>query len=517
MVENSRDDVWSKMSGGQKASIIGVGGIVLVALLFGVFFFSPTTNLVPLFSDLSSTDAAEIVEYLEASNIQYELKYGGSTILVPEKDVHRLRLTLSSQGIPRSGVVGFEIMDEVKMGSTDFDRKMSYLRALQGELTRTIRQINGVNDARVHIVLPEESVFISKSKPASAAVLLDIQPGVELDSSQVKGIVHLVARSVEGLDPEDVTVIDTNGRILSGDDGASQSSATAIKKIETQRDFEQQLENSVNSLLENIFGRGNVATRVNASLNMDERYIERQLFEPIVDGEEIVRSVYELQERFSSEGADDGGFVGSSSNLDIPTYPGTTGSSSASEYERIESTRNVELNEIREHIVVSPGAVERLSVAVVVNQELTEEEQQAVTNLVAASIGYDANREDVISIIGMPFDTTWLDDLKGAFDTDYVPIEEPKQEFPWVAVVVVGSLILLILVVSLILISSKRKKVDETTKLIKEIERLKAQQETSVGMDYDAQRGNPDWDRLTELAKRRPEEVAQLLRAWLMD
>ncbi len=166
---------------------------------------------------LDAADAGAVVAELERQSIAYTLENGGRTIKVPAEDVHRTRLSLSSQGLPSSGVVGFEAIGANGIWATDFERKVQYVRALSGELTRTIKTISGVLDARVHVALPEDSVFVSQRKPPTAAVLLDLQPLTDLSPSCVKGIVNLVARSVEGLSPSEVTVADSKGRLLSQD------------------------------------------------------------------------------------------------------------------------------------------------------------------------------------------------------------------------------------------------------------------------------------------------------------
>ncbi|MCL6451719.1 MAG: flagellar M-ring protein FliF, partial [Acetobacteraceae bacterium] len=295
--------VWKRLLPWQKAAVAGVALAVMVGLLAGTGVFTPD-RYAPLFTGLEPQDAAEIVSTLEASGVPYRLGAGGTAVLVPETQVYRARLDMAARGLPRGGVVGYEIMDRTRLGSTDFEQRISYLRALQGELARTIMRVNGVEQARVHIVLPEESLFISEKRPATAAVLLGLRPGVELGREQVQGIVHLVSRSVEALSPDDVTVIDTHGRILSaglGDGG--QPAGVALTQLDVARAFESQLAESLETLLQQVFGPANVAARVSAQINFDEKVTEKSLFEPVADQEGMARSVQELEEYFKGEGA----------------------------------------------------------------------------------------------------------------------------------------------------------------------------------------------------------------------
>jgi len=204
---------WGRLGAWQRAAL--VSGVVLAAAAVVVAFAARGQEYVPLFTDLQPADAGDVVARLEEDGIPYRFSGDGRTILVPGDQVHRLRLMLAAEGLPTGGVVGMEVMDQFQFGATEFERRMNRLRALQGELTRTIRQVEGVEDARVHIVLPEESLFISQRQPASAAVLVRMKPGRTLSAEQVAAITYLVAGSVEGLEPEAVTIVDSNGTVMS--------------------------------------------------------------------------------------------------------------------------------------------------------------------------------------------------------------------------------------------------------------------------------------------------------------
>ncbi|QIA26934.1 flagellar M-ring protein FliF [Thermaerobacter sp. PB12/4term] len=369
----------------------------------------------PLFTQLDPTDAAAIAGQLEEQGIPFQLAQGGQAILVPAEQVDRLRLDLAAQGLPRQGTVGLELLENMPMGATEFERQVQYLRGLQGELARTIGRLEGVEAARVHVVLPERSPFVSQQRPATAAVLVQLKPGAELEPEQVRSIMHLVASAVEGLKPEDVTVVDTTGRLLSAGVEPAQEGSAVVPgdRFEVERRFEAELQRSLQTLLEQVLGPGNVIARVNAELNFDQQVVERHLFEPPADGGQgILRSIQELQETFTGRPAP-GGVPGDSN---IPTYPQVGGGTG--DYQRSERTANYEVNQVVDRVQVAPGAVRRLSVAVVVNGDLTPERRQALQQAVAAAIGSDPQRQDQVEVVAMPFDTTVADRLQQSLEEE---------------------------------------------------------------------------------------------------
>lgn len=191
----------------QRYSIVGAGALVLASLVL-LAALSGRTSYDPLFSGLSMEDQGAVVEYLKEQKIPFKVDPSANAILVPRKNVYEARIALAQMGIPRGGVVGFEIFDQPKMGMNDFQQRVAYSRALEGELSRTISKIDAVEEAKVNIVIPEQRLFLEEQKPSTASVLVRLKPGREIGQEQVRGIVNLVARSVEGLNPEDVTVVD---------------------------------------------------------------------------------------------------------------------------------------------------------------------------------------------------------------------------------------------------------------------------------------------------------------------
>ncbi|HEY8450561.1 MAG TPA: flagellar basal-body MS-ring/collar protein FliF [Bacillota bacterium] len=511
---------WLKQPGARQRLIwIGTAAAVMaVAIAVAAALNRP--GYAPLFRELDPQDAADIVARLEEQGVPYRLAEGGRTVLVPEDELHRLRLELAADGIPSGGVVGLEILDRFQFGATEFERRMNYLRALQGELTRTIRQIDAVADARVHIVVPEERLFISQQQPATAAVLVNLKPGHTLTREQVAAITRLVAGSVEGLKPEDVTVVDGRGTVLTpAGDEETAAAQGSWQNLEVQQRFQDQLESSVQSLLEQVFGPGNVITRVSAELNFDQSVIERELFEP-ADPEGLLRSVQELEEEFTGTAAAAGGFPGTDSNIPLPTMP-MNGAQDAT-YRRNERINNYELNEIRERLVIAPGTVRRLSVSVVINEPLSPEQVAAVRSTVEAAIGYDAARNDQITVIGMPFNTSVSEQLQAALAAE----EQARQEQAERQLYVLAAGCALLLLTAAVAWWVRRRRAarqHQEEKLQERLEqldlarqRLAAERAEANGRAADPERERAQRE-LETLVRQKPEQVAQIVRAWLAE
>jgi len=411
-------EVWKGLNLRQRITIIGTALFVVLALGVVTSSVARKPDYVPLYPKLEPQDAQDIVTKLTSKKIPFKPSDDGSTILVQAKNLYAARWSLASDGLPKGGSTGYELFDKSKIGSTDFERRVNYVRALQGELERTFRQIEEVEQAKVLIVLPEESLFVTQQKPATASVLLKTRSGAKLDGKQVRGIVQLVSHSVEGLKPEAVTVVDTHGRILSADVEEEAKGQTADRqtatRMEIQKNFQRDLEKSVQSLLEQVLGPGNVAARVTAELNFDDKTVENRLFQPVADGQGIIRSMQQLEKTMKGTEAPPPQPTGSQSN--IPGYTGTTQTGGTSESSERSVTRNYEINEVKEQIRIAPGAVKRLSVGVVVNRELTAQLETAIRDTVAGAIGLvqdpKSGRNDLIKVTGLAFNSDWATQIR---------------------------------------------------------------------------------------------------------
>lgn len=420
--------VWRKLSPVQRASLVGVA-VATLAAIFLLTNWAQQTEYATVFSKLTESDAAAIVTKLKELKVPYELADGGSTIKVPADKLYDVRLQLASQGLPKGGAVGFELFDKMSFGLTDFAQKLNYQRALEGELARTIGSLSAVEDARVHIVIPQSELFVERENPTTASVVLRLKPGQELDARQTRGVVNLVSRSVEGLKPENVTVLDGNGVMLSGQDDKSLLSAGATStQRDAQKGYERSVQQDIQAMLEQVLGPRKAVVRVSAALDWDQFESSSETYSPSGKPAQV-RSTHELVER-SATALGDGGFSTPSYPIDGRTPAGpvspnatpattatpqvtpqalatpttTAGSVSDPKYERREVTNNYEISKLVEHTVKAPGSVKKLSVSVLLDGQLDDALTSTITKVVTAAAGLDANRGDSVVVASLPFD-----------------------------------------------------------------------------------------------------------------
>ncbi len=381
-------ELWGQFSTKQKV-MMAVSVVVTLVVVLGVLSWATRPNYMVLFSNLDPKDAATIVERLKADKVPYKLRDGGTTILVPAKRVYDLRLELAGQGLPMMGTVGYEIFDRNNIGVTDFVQKLNYRRALEGELARTIRALAEVSSARVHVVIPERSLYATQQRKPSASIMLKLKPGARLSTSQVRGIANLVASSVEGLNPDNVTIVDSYGNALSEPKQAQSLASLTASQLQLQQEVEDYLTRKLNTLLEGVVGADKASVRVSALLDFNqlERTIEKY------DSENpAIRS----QETYSQPATGKGGTGGET------------------------TVTNYELNRTVERVVQAAGSIKRLSVAVVVDGHYKKvkgkdgkvetqfvprspEELAQLRKLVESAVGFDPKRGDQIEVTSLPF------------------------------------------------------------------------------------------------------------------
>jgi flagellar M-ring protein FliF len=251
---------------------VGVVGLVLAGMAFVKWNAAP---MAPLYSNLATADAAAVVQQLDSTGVQYELADGGATVLVPQDSVYATRLALSAQGLPKQSQDGYSLLDQQGITTSEFMQNVTYQRALEGELAKTIMAIDGVETATVHLAMPAKDVFTQSSDKPTASVMVDLAGGASLDAGQVQAITNLVASSVPKLTAANVTVADSTGALLTSGTGAGSASASA--QVQAQTRLEQQLATAAQTMLDNVVGPGNAAVRVNASLDFDSRETKTQM------------------------------------------------------------------------------------------------------------------------------------------------------------------------------------------------------------------------------------------------
>lgn len=497
--------LWQEMPPGRRRLTVGAAGAVFVFVLVLAFYFG-RTEYVPLYTNVRPEEAADIISTLRESGVDYRLADAGTTVLVPASKVYELRIDLAHQGLGGSQVVGFESFTQSQLGMTDFDRRVKYNWALQGELVRTIRRYAGVRDARVHVAIPEDSVFMRQESEPSASVLLELRPGSRLSESSVKGIAYLVASSVERLRPERVTILDTSGNVLyegHQPENAFVNEDAIVERIQVQQAYARQLENSVQSMLERVFGIGKAVVRVRADLDFDYREEKRESFVPQGGRGGLVRSEQEVRETYSGN-AQPSGVPGVSSN--VPGYVASAAGSG--EFERVDITRNYELDRIESHMVEAPGQISQLSVAVWVDS-VEEDRLAAIENTVATALGLKPERGDEIIVESLPFAALGPE---GAVEA---PGWQKYADAPYVWFAAL-MLVALLTVGGFVLLRSRRQASEEAQP---HFEVLIGEEEAAAAAE-----GPPEEDERTRLlaelrqrAEQNPEQVAQVLRSWLYE
>ncbi len=419
-------EIWRRLKPGQRGVVIGAA-LSTLALIAALVFYGSRSEYGVLFSDLKPTDAQGIVEKLKAANIPYQLTGGGTTISVPVERISELRLQMAASGALSAGHVGFDIFDRASLGSTDFTQQVNYRRAIEGELSKTLEGMDEVESVRVHITPPRESLFTEKTQHAKASVMLRIRQGRQLSRERTEAITSLIASAVEGLDAKDVAVMDTQGRLLSSSERGDSIGGSGVfnSQIEARRRFEADTAARIIALLEPISGAGRVRADVAADLDFSQVEQTEEKYDP---KSQIIRSQQTTQELKASPPVGTANIVGARAN-DPSTPPAAAAAvapalSSGSD-QRTASTTNYEIDKTVRHTVGGGGRVARLSVSVLVDYKVvsgaatvrTPEELEQLQSVVAAAVGLDHNRGDLIVVQSVPFDQpatetngkTWLE------------------------------------------------------------------------------------------------------------
>ncbi len=425
-----------------------LASIVIMSIAGVILFFAWTqkADYQVLYSNLTEGDAGTIVQKLKELKIPYRLEAG--SIQVPSDKVYDLRLQLASQGLPHGGGIGFELFDKTDFTTTDFVQKLNYKRALQGELARTITSLAEVEQSRVHLALPEKSLFMQEQNKPSASVLVKLKSGSMLSQSQVQGITHLVSSSVEGLQPRDITVIDSRGEMLTrhSDEIVGLSSS----QLEYQKNYEKDIESRVLGILEPIVGKNKIRAKVSASIDFTKVEKREERFDP--DGQ-VVRSEQKTIEK--SNVGSGGGVPGVASNL--PGKTGTAGPSSQSGSQKQNETINYEISKVTSHVISSTGDIKRLSVAVIVDgiykegkdskekkyEPRAEEDIRHYEDLVKKAVGFSEERGDEVRVLNMAFEPVAEEEF-GETSAQYLPviITVAKYAVPLVALLFFFLLVL---------------------------------------------------------------------------
>ncbi|MBQ7617812.1 MAG: flagellar M-ring protein FliF [Desulfovibrio sp.] len=386
--------------------VIGLGTVALLATLLGLALVMNQPEYKVLYSNLGPEDAGKVIKVLQGDKVPYQLTDNGTTIMVPKEFVYDERIKVAGEGSLVGQGIGFEIFDKVKVGQTDFVQKINYTRALQGELARTISEFPSIDSARVHLVIPQRSLFVEDRQSPSASVVLNVKSGAKIDPKEIQAILNMILMSVEGLDKQHVSMSDNTGKVLykpEEDDLAGTSASQLEHRLQMQRNIERRIED----LLQPLFGPGRVISKVNVEMDYSQKTIRREIFDPekvAVRSEQ--RSEEAQQGRANLEaGTPDVNFRGD----------GITGSVSDQNGSRETRTTNYEINKEEQHIVSNVGEVRRLTVAVVIDGTYNkvdgewqfvprkEEELKQVRQLVSNAVGLDTKRGDSLEVSSVAF------------------------------------------------------------------------------------------------------------------
>lgn len=434
--------------------ISGLLAVASIIAIMGLWQWATAPSWQTLLVGEEPAVVSESIGELETAGITYRVSSGGTMIEVPREQVADAEVALASAGISSSTIVGYELLDNQGFSTSSFQQRVNYQRALEGELTRTILDLDQVLAASVHLSIPEDELFSDEEDPPSASVVID--PGTSFSSRSVEGIVNLVAAAVPGMTPDGVTVTDTAGRVLT--DGGGSPAGDALTN---QRAIEQQLETSAQTMLIAAFGQENALVRVSAELNLDENERETVTYNP--DSQVALRE-QSIIEQYAGGSEAAAGIVGVTDDL-LDTA--TTADTDGTDYTRNENTSEFGVDRVRTVERSASGQVTRLSVAVVVNEGLDPQPNlQQVSDVVAAAVGLDPDRGDVIAVEAIAFDERFVEALETAPDAAAAPSDPLAPIAPYLGIAQTAFAVLLILMVVL----SLRKGVKTFTANLKPVD-----------------------------------------------
>jgi flagellar M-ring protein FliF len=512
---------FSTISLGQKVVI----GLLLVGLLLGGFFFfrwitAPTQA--PLFSNLASTDASAIVDELNAAGVAYELTDGGQTIMVAKDQVYDLRLTMSGKGLPAGQDTGYALLDKQGITTSEFQQQVSYQRALEGELSKTLEALAGVRSAVVHVALPKDQVFVTEQGKPTASVLLDLAPGTTLSGEQIQAVTNLVSSSVQDMNPDQVTVADSSGQVLSAA-GTGITAAAGDARSQVEQEYEARLAANAQQILDRVVGPNHAAVSVRADVDLSHKQSTSETY-TYTNGTPPLSSST-TTEKYNGNGVPVGGVLGPEN---MPNAASVAGGGNST-YDKASTTDNNAVDKTTTTLEAPPGALNRLTVSVVMDDAVARSlNQQQIRDLVGNAVGLDAARGDAISVASMPFDTTAA--KQAAADMAAARAAESSAQM-WSMIRTGGIAAGIALVVLIVWLRSRRRgEVEEeyeplelSDDMLAELDRLRvasSREEVQIDnrqMELEAAERQKVRGEISAMVSERPDEVAAMLRGWLSE
>jgi flagellar M-ring protein FliF len=517
---------FGSFTAGQKAvTLLGVIALVIGGYFFATWASQPTYS--PLFSNLSGTDASAIVDQLAAEGTPYQLSDGGATILVPQDQVYDMRLKMSGQGLPAQADTGYALLDKQGVTTSDFMQQVGYQRALEGELAKTIKSIDGVRTATVHLVIPKKDIFSDDEKKPSASILVASQLGKELDHGQVQSIVHLVASSVEGLEPDQVTVAGADGTMLSTGDGQSLAAGGDLRAQQTSQ-FEKRMNSALQRMLDSVVGPGHAVVKTTADLDFDQTETKTQRY--TADDNVPPLNETTTKETYTGGNNNAGGVLGPD-NIAVPG-----GADGDGNYESTSETRNNAVGLVTETRKSAPGNVRRLNVSVLLDANAAKGIDTAqVQQMISSAVGLDAQRGDSMAVTALPFDMSAAKQAEKAL----AEADAAAKQNEMFSMGKTGAIVLVVLILLFMAwrASRKARRSRLTERELAQLDEMRLaldkQQETRAAIEGSGAPAlpaatEPEVDMLalerearhreiTQMVEKQPDEVAQLLRGWLAD
>jgi flagellar M-ring protein FliF len=488
--------VWQKLSIQQKVITVSLVGFAFLGLV-GLIIWAQggakeESGFRSLYSNLELEDAAAITEQLQGSGIEFKLENDGRTVLVPSKKIYEARMMLAREGLPQSRGLGYEIFDKTNLGMTDFVQRLNAQRALEGELQRSIEFLAEVKYARVHIVVPEPTIFLDKMNDAKASVVIKSTPGKSLTKDQIRGISHLVSSSVEGLQPDNISIVDVEGKLLSNPMGSDETALASSRNMELQQNVERYLQEKTAEILQGVLGPGKAEVSIAADLDFDKVERTMEQYDP---ESRVIRS-----EERSDE---------------------TTRNAPDGDHQREKSLTNYEIDKTIEHLIREVGNVKRLTISVVVDgkyvknsedeeqyQQRTNEEMADIEDIVKNAVGYDLARGDQISVANVQFDNEFLRSER----------ESMRKQAEWERYMMFAKYgaVVLIIIIFLFLVRSLAKMVAEAMNPpVPEIEQFGGYEEVQEEVPEDLKYSSEILDKVEVLTREEPINIASIIRQWL--
>ncbi|MBL8028501.1 MAG: flagellar M-ring protein FliF [Fibrobacteres bacterium] len=488
-------DIWAKLSTSQKVVMSAVLVLTLGGLIGLIVWAGMTgggSTYATLYSNLDLGESSSIVEQLKEGNYEYKIESEGRTISVRKDQVYELRMTFAKQGLPKSGHIGYEIFDKTNLGMTDFVQHLNYRRALEGEIANTIQNLSEVDKARIHIVIPKETIFIERQMEPTASVVIKLKPGVKLSEKNVEAIGNLVASSVEGLKRKNITIVDTDGNLLSNAYGDNEIAERTSNQLQLQTNVEKTLTNKALEMLEGVLGPNKSKVKVSVDLDFQQESRTEEIFDP---ESKVVRSEERNEEQ--AEGAPTGN------------------------EKKENSITNYEINKTVKNIVGAVGSIKKMTVSVAVDGSYkskddgkreysprSADEILKLEDLVKKAVGYNSTRGDEIVVSNLQFDNDFIERERESME------EESKKDM-YMEMLKIGLIVAIILVFILFLRSLAKSIVEALNPPVPSFVGVGEPDEEDINLPPEAKRTNEIIEKVEMIAKEDPDAIVNILRSWI--